>query len=172
MTRNSLPLDEVNRDWTKGNCYFIALEFMKDSNGLAEEGAFGGSAKVNLVHGLIRQIESDQTSKMIRHAWVEINDEKVIDGSNGNSGWDELADYYSRKEAKKIRSFSRVEADAIVSTQEQIGYWGDYTDELVMACVAKYDPSNSYFSQEAVFSKQIACEASEGSNPKPANEGA
>lgn len=155
MDSTRLAQDEQDRDYSKGNCYYIALEFMKDSDGLKRDGALLANDKVELVHGLVRQIEHEPTSKMIRHAWVEISNEKVIDASNGNHDTALAADYYTRKEAIAVRRFSRQEADAIVSIQQKIGYWGEYTDADVAQCVANYDPSSSCFSQGTVFSRQI-----------------
>ncbi len=156
MNTNSIPLDEMNRDWTKGNCYFIALEFIKDSDELAAKGAFGNSPVIQLVHGLVRQVPGDSLSQTIRHAWIEVNHEHVIDASNGGIEKMSVFDYHRMRGSQVKRRFSRTEADAIISSGPDGLYWGDYSDEQVSICMTNYSSASSAFSNGLVFSLQIA----------------
>jgi hypothetical protein len=146
------PLDQVNRDWTRGNCFYVALEFLKDSEQLREEGNIPPSAKVNLVHGLL-----DSENRKIKHAWIEV-DQKVIDHSNNQKIVANKAEYYKDNKAKAIRAFSRKEADALLSYLKSkdgglpIAYWGDVTNEQIQAAIGAHTPELSVFASNVVFS--------------------
>ena len=147
-----LPLDQINRDWTKGNCYMAALEFMKDFPGLVEEGVFDAQSEAVLVHGII-----SLNGKKIEHAWVELGD-VVLDNSNNNSLRVAKRSYTDLYSAEPVKKFSRDEADAILQAAQlpdgTFGSlnWSELSNEKIQNCVEKYDPETSPFAKNISFS--------------------
>lgn len=130
-------LDQENRDWTKGNCFYVTLEFMKDSEELRAIGSIPKDSCISLVHGLLSASE-----KCIKHAWIEI-DNNVCDHSNNQAIRASVEDYYRDNDAVPCRRFSREETDALLGyLQDQegsltVGYWGNLSDEdaeLILYC--------------------------------------
>jgi hypothetical protein len=146
------PFDQINRDWSKGNCFYVSLEFMKDSERLRACGSIPDVATVRLVHGLL-----DAGGQSVKHAWIEIDD-LVLDHSNNNAIKSKLEDYYSNSRALPRRRFSRDEADALLGTLQPqgaplpIGYWGDLTDDDVASAMAGYQEASGIFASGACFS--------------------
>lgn len=145
------PLDQRNRDWSKGNCYYIALEFLKAFPSLVESGLIESKSQPFLVHG---KVGKDVT---INHAWVEYGD-MVMDHSNNQKIHCPTSEYYDANNAKPARKFSRDEADAILQSNEEADgsfgnmNWSEYTDEEVRKCLSKYNPANSPFANDTIFS--------------------
>ena len=144
-----LPLDQINRDWTKGNCYYASLEFMKRSiHDLIEE----AQEHIRLVHGTIGEGPS-----LTKHAWIEDGSD-LLDNSN-NQGIDcPVEEYYQKNNAICIRKFSRKETDAILTTKEQADgsieplNWHQMTDSEVQTALDNYDPETSPFARNVWFS--------------------
>ena len=149
------PLDHVERDWTKGNCYFAALEFLKDSPSLV--GKFPllpQGAVVQLAHGRLHL----PAREPLEHAWVEINDSVVLDNANNRSWRGTKDEYYQLHGVVVARRFTRELADAILSYRRNddgelmIAYWGDLSDAYIHKCLEAYNPADSVFSAGTVFS--------------------
>jgi len=146
------PLDQENRDWTKGNCFYVTLEFMKDLEELRAIESIPKDSCVSLVHGLLRASE-----KCIRHAWIEI-DSNVFDHSNNQAIRACSEDYYRDNDAVSCRRFSREEADALLGyLQDQdgslpVGYWGNLTDEDVAFTMKRYHKESGAFASGVCFS--------------------
>jgi hypothetical protein len=146
------PLDQDSRDWTKGNCFYVTLEFMKDSEELRASGKIPTDASVALVHGLL-----SANDKRIRHAWIEI-DNIVLDHSNNQAILLNSDDYYRNNDAAPCRKFSRSEADALLtylqneSSSLPIVYWGDLSEQDVACAVDCYQESSGVFSSGVCFS--------------------
>jgi hypothetical protein len=146
------PLDQTNRDWSKGNCFYVTLEFIKDSENLRAAGHISKSATVYLVHGLL-----DSANSKVKHAWVEIDD-VAIDHSNNQSIRIPVEIYYSKNSALPSRRFSRAEADALLCALSgkngnlPIGYWGDLSDEVVKNAMENYQESQGAFASDVCFS--------------------
>lgn len=146
------PLDQTSRNWSKGNCFYVTLEFMKDSEALRTLNMIKGNAKVSLVHGLL-----DECNKRVKHAWIEI-DGCVLDHSNNQAINASTADYYQDNCALAARRFTRSEADALLTTQWvkdgslPICYWGELSDDQVSAALSNYQESNGVFSSDICFS--------------------
>lgn len=152
-TNNEMePLDQTNRNWREGNCYYVALEFIKDSEELRSKGAIPKNASVHLVHGLL-----DSQRTRLKHAWIEIDD-RVIDHSNYQSINEVGSEYYTANSALPVRRFTRAEADALLGTLKAkdgglpIGYWGDLPDETVDGAMSNYQESNGVFVSGVRFS--------------------
>lgn len=162
--RSDRPLDQQNRDWTKGNCYYAALEFMKDFPKLVEGGYLKAKTDAFLVHGTIGK-------EKVNHAWVEFSD-KVFDNSNNQSICCPKAKYYEHNAAVALREFSRVEADAILQCiQGEDGSfdsmnWSQYTDDQVARCLNRYDPATSPFTNDVSFSDPTDSANRDGLNLK------
>ena len=149
----STPLDRQSRDWTKGNCYYVSLQFIQDSERLIGKcGLLPENSKVLLVHG-----EIEPQVHPINHAWIEINDSTVLDHANNSKILVAKDAYYTKFKAKSVRKFSRQEADAIISHLKTpqgelfIGFWGALEDDKIEECRNVYDPRNSVFSVETDF---------------------
>jgi len=148
------PLDRKGRDWSKGNCYYVTLQFIQDSAGLiGKKPLLPDGSVVLLVHGKIEPV----AGKAIKHAWIEINEDVVLDHAN-NYGWvDSKEKYYQLHKATPARKFSREEADAIISHLKAengelfIGFWGDLNDEQIAECRKAYNPEKSVFSADTNF---------------------
>jgi hypothetical protein len=146
------PLDQENRDWSKGNCFYVTLEFMKDSESLRAMGSIPKDSCVNLVHGLLSASE-----KRIKHAWIEI-DSNVCDHSNNQTIRASAEVYYRDNDAVPCRRFSRKEADALLShLQDQEGslpirYWGNLSDEDVACAMEHYNEAFGVFASGVCFS--------------------
>ena len=144
-----IPLDQHNRDWSKGNCYYTSLEFLKRSTrDLIQE----AQEHIRLVHETIGEGPS-----LTKHAWIEVGSD-LLDNSN-NQGIDcPVEEYYQKNNAICIRKFTREETDAILTAKEQEDRsiepltWHHMTDEEVQACLDKYDPSTSPFTRNVWFS--------------------
>jgi hypothetical protein len=151
-SQDSTPLDQVNRDPSKGNCYYITLEFIKDYPDLVEAGAFDKNVTARLVHGLLQK-----SGARIKHAWIEIGD-NVYDMSNGQKINVPKNDYYDANDAVPVRSFTREDADALLTSYQQqngvvgVGYWGDLTDDDIRMAMANYDRTSGVFASGVVFS--------------------
>lgn len=144
-----LPLDQINRDWTKGNCYYASLEFLKRSiNDLVE----GAQEHIRLVHGTI-----GEGSSSTPHAWIEVGSD-LWDNSNNQKIDCPVAEYYQKNKAVCIRKFSRKETDAILTTKEQADgsieplNWHQMTDKEVESYLKVYDPDTSPFARNVWFS--------------------
>jgi hypothetical protein len=146
------PLDQENRDWSKGNCFYVTLEFINDSEALRTMGGINADSTVCLVHGLL-----DSSNKRVKHAWIEIDD-RVLDHSNNQAINASAEDYYRDNSALVVRRFTRAETDALLTalkTQDSpmpIGYWGDLSDYQVSAALIGYQESNGVFSSGVCFS--------------------
>lgn len=146
------PLDKIDRNWSLGNCYYITLEFMKDSTGLQSIEKISKNAEIRLVHGMV-----DGINGRIRHAWIEI-DGRVHEMSNGQCVNVLVDQYYKIQNASPARRFTRAEADALLGYLKTsdgglpISYWGDVTDEQIDLAMAQYQPSKSVFASGVVFS--------------------
>ena len=146
------PLDQENRDWTKGNCFYVTLEFMKDSEELRAFGSIPKDSCVSLVHGLLSASE-----KCIKHAWIEI-DSNVCDHSNNQAIRASAEDYYRDNDAVPCRRFSREETDALLGyLQDQegslpVGYWGNLSDEDVTCAMGRYHKASGVFASGVCFS--------------------
>lgn len=146
------PFDQINCDWSKGNCFYVTLEFIKDSERLRAGGGIPDLATVSLVHGLL-----DAGGQSVKHAWIEI-DGRVLDHSNNQAINAKAEDYYSNNRALPCRRFFRDEADALLGalqTQDgslQIEYWGDLSDDAVTSAMAGYQEASGIFASGACFS--------------------
>jgi len=148
------PLDQISRDWSKGNCYYVTLQFLKDSPGLMGNYLLlQTNSEVILVHGQI----NPSGSKPINHAWIEINNSIVIDHAN-NYGWvNSKEKYYAEHNAHPVRRFTRQDADAVLSYKKNdqgelmITYWGDLTQHYIEKCKKANNPSSSVFSTATTF---------------------
>jgi hypothetical protein len=146
------PLDQIDRDWTLGNCYYITLEFLKDSKQLQQDGSIPTAATIRLVHGLL-----DSENRKVKHAWIEV-DNDVIDHSNNQSIRAINTDYYTDNTAQAIKRFTREQADALLSHLRAkdgglpISYWGDFTDEKIQKALSEFRPENSVFESGVSFS--------------------
>lgn len=146
------PLDQTNRDWTRGNCFYVTLEFLKDSEQLRSAGAISSSAAIYLVHGLL-----DSDNLNIKHAWIEIDDE-VLDHSNKQCINAPKDDYYTENNAMHVKRFTREQADALLShlkaknNELPIFYWGEVTDEEIQKAASTYIPENGTFASGVIFS--------------------
>lgn len=150
VSRNMQPLDHQNRDWTMGNCLFVALEYIKDSEGLIAEGAIAAGTPIHLIHGTI-----SFDGKTIKHAWIEEGD-YVLDHANNNSIRCSKGDYYSRFDASPKRKFTRMECDAILTYHNEregefnVVFWDELTDTQIAEYV------NAFSSRKSLFSRGIA----------------
>ncbi|CAA6677370.1 MULTISPECIES: hypothetical protein [unclassified Lentimonas] len=139
-----LPLDQINRDWTKGNCYMAALEYIKKSP--TEDRI--DKPPVRLVHGV---------TSFGQHAWIE-SGERVWDNANNNGIDCTIEEYREHYKAMPQRRFTRKEADAILVKFEQPSglfsatNWSQITDEEVQSCLDRYDPETSPFARDVWFS--------------------
>lgn len=95
------PIDQENHDWTKGNCFYVILESMKDSKELRAIGAIPKDSLVRLVHGILNASE-----KCIKHAWAEI-DGNVVDCSNHRAIQAGVGDCCRDNDAVSRRGFTR-----------------------------------------------------------------
>ena len=148
---NMTPLDQTNRDWSKGNCYYVTLEFIKDSELLRASGKIPKTATISLVHGLL-----DSRNKKVKHAWVEVDD-RVLDHSNNQNINDIAKEYYSANSALPIRRFTRAEADAILGALRAedgglpICYWGDLSVQTVLEAMKLYQEEAGVFASGVSF---------------------
>jgi|GEM_PF-3555951 len=146
------PLDQTGRDWTRGNCFYITLEFLKDSKQLQRAGTISPTATIRLVHGLL-----DSENLKVKHAWIEIDNE-VIDHSNNQSIRAISTDYYTDNKAQAIKRFTREQSDALLSHLKAkdgglpISYWGDVTDDKIQEAVSAFNLENSVFESDVSFS--------------------
>lgn len=142
------PLDQINRDWTKGNCFYVTLQFMKDSDNLKLLGKLPKDADIKLVHGLL-----DYKNNKIQHAWILINGE-VWDISNGQEITCSSQKYLKDNKAKAFRHFSRQQADALLAFLPRvdghlpIGYWADIPENDIADMLSKFDASKSVFADD------------------------
>ena len=142
------PLDQIDRDETKGNCYWAALEFIKNPPGLPDGVPSPVLDDVRLIHGEILKNE-----KLVRHAWIEVG-ENVYDYSNKMRLIRRKETYYP---ISKSRPFNRREADAILmhfflrEGKYPIGYWGMFTDEQVSEYLSSYVESEGPFAKNVQF---------------------
>ena len=149
------PLDQHNRDWSKGNCFYVTLELIKDSDELRDAGVIDENTTVNLVHGIL-----DAEGQCIRHAWIEIDD-VAIDISNGQEIKVPAEDYVRDNKAQIARRFSRTEADALLGSLPSedgvlpIGYWGDLKDDDVAVAMEDYDKRSGVFASKVWFSDPL-----------------
>ena len=131
----------------------MTLQFIQDSPGLiGRKPLLPDGSVVLVVHGEIEPIDG----KPIKHAWIEINGNVVIDHAN-NYGWvNSKEKYYQVHKAKPLRKFSREDADAILSHLKAendlfIGFWGNLTDDQIEECRKSYNPEKSVFSADTNF---------------------
>ena len=147
---NPKPLDQVNRNWSKGNCFYITLQLMKDSEELKILGQLPKDADVILVHGHL-----DYENKKIQHAWILINGE-VWDFSNGQTIICSSQKYLKDNKARAFRHFTRQEADALLASLPRvdgelpIGYWADVPENDIVDMMSKYDISKSVFADDSI----------------------
>jgi hypothetical protein len=146
MDNSSKPLDQVKRDWSKGNCYYIALEIIKDFPGLVAEGQFADGTQAHLVHGTVRGV---------KHAWIELSTGEVVDQANNSRIRRPKQEYYDEFSAIPQRRFSREEADAILASIERPeGFdlsWHEIEDEKVAEALAKYEAASAPFARGVIF---------------------
>jgi hypothetical protein len=149
------PLDQHDRDWSKGNCFYVTLEFMKESDELRDVGVIDKDASVCLVHGIL-----DAEGQCIRHAWIEI-DHVAYDLSNGQEIKVPAEDYVRANNAQITRRFSRKEADALLGAlpskngELPIGYWGDLKDDDVTIALGDYNERSGVFASKVWFSNPV-----------------
>jgi hypothetical protein len=146
------PIDQTDRDWSRGNCFYVTLEFIKDSEQLRAAGYVPKNSRIYLVHGLL-----DSERKKVRHAWVEIDDQ-VLDHSNNQKINDVAKEYYSANSALPVRRFNRAEADALLVALKgkdgelPICYWGDLSDRAVLDAMKGYREAEGIFASDVVIS--------------------
>lgn len=149
------PLDQQNRDWSKGNCFYVTLEFLKESELLRNEGLINKDAAVYLVHGLI-----GANGIRLRHAWIEIDD-LVLDFSNNQEIRVTTEEYYNANNACIEKRFTRLEADALLGHLSAengslpICYWGEISDHTVSQAVQSYQESSAVFASDICFSDPL-----------------
>jgi hypothetical protein len=154
-TDHMKPIDQHDRDWSKGNCFYVTLELIKDSDELRDAGVIDRNASVSLVHGIL-----DAEGQRVRHAWIEI-DNFAVDFSNGQEINVPAEDYVRDNNAQITRRFSRAEADALLGSLSSkdgdlpIGYWGDLSDNDVAAAIEDYDKRSGVFASKVWFSDPL-----------------
>ncbi len=112
------PLDQTDRDWTKGNCYWVALEFLKDSETLTRLGKLPESARVSLVHGEI--VIGGNT---FRHAWIEVGQVSRGLQSGGRSVLQRDRVFGSRRPGKSGQSRSAIRISGRLSIGAKPSPW-------------------------------------------------
>lgn len=147
------PLDQIDRDWGKGNCYYTTLQIMKDCDELIDK--IDDINSVELVHGLITVNKQE-----IEHAWIEINSAIVWETSVGLDERPSIQKYYQDMNANPLRKFTQNEVDALISCtlsasgSPQIVFWGRLKEQFISDKVKQLqkNTSLSLFNSDIIFS--------------------